>query len=54
MINLNIYVSHGTDGDKKILYINTMNFDTSLPMYACICIKDIHFDNIKDEKSLIY
>ena len=31
MMNLDIYVSHSIDGsnDKKITYVNAMDFDTS-------------------------
>ena len=38
-MNLDIYVSHGAEGDKKLSYVNAMNFDTTLPMYVGTCPK---------------
>ena len=37
MINLDIYVSHGNGDDKKITYVNAMDFDTTLPMHVAVC-----------------
>ena len=37
LMNLDIYVSHGNGDDKKITYVNAMDFDTTLPMHVAVC-----------------